>query len=66
MRRLQAAGQVDASLDPDLAARAYLSMEVGTLLWWLDEPTRVDAEAVVETLTQMHPAVSQRTSYRIE
>jgi AcrR family transcriptional regulator len=66
MRRLQAAGQVDASLDPDLAARAYLSMEVGTLLWWLDEPTRVDVEALVETLTQMHPAVSQRTSYRIE
>ena len=59
LRRMQAAGQTDALLDPDLAARAYLSMEVGTLLWWLEDQSRAEIEALVDTLTRLHPAVSR-------
>jgi AcrR family transcriptional regulator len=58
LKRLQAAGRIDPDLDPDLAARAYLSMEVGTLLWWLEDPSRAELEGLVDTLTRLHPAVS--------
>jgi len=57
LRRLQAAGQVDSALDAELAARAYLSMEVGTLLWWLEDPSRAALASLVDTLARMHPAL---------
>ncbi|MBJ18881.1 MAG: TetR/AcrR family transcriptional regulator [bacterium] len=58
LARLQAAGRIDAALDPELAARAYSSMEIGTLLWWLEDPGRAQEAALVDTLARMHPAVS--------
>ena len=58
LKRLQAAGRIDPDLNPDLAARAYLSMEVGTLLWWLEDPTRAELAGLVDTLMRLHPAVS--------
>ncbi|MCR9094470.1 MAG: TetR/AcrR family transcriptional regulator [bacterium] len=60
LRRLQAAGRVDPALDPDLAARAYLAMEVGTILWWLDDPSRAGRDGVVDTLVRLHPALGAR------
>jgi AcrR family transcriptional regulator len=57
LRGLQRAGRIPRDLDVDLAARAYLSMEVGTLLWWLEDPSRAGPEGLVNTLTQLHPAV---------
>ena len=60
LRRLQAAGRLDPDLDPDLAARAYLAMEVGTILWWLDDPVRAGREGVVDTLVRLHPAQAAR------
>jgi AcrR family transcriptional regulator len=57
LRGLQQAGRLPADLDPDLAARAYLSMEVGTLLWWLEDPSRASATTLVDTLARLHPAV---------
>jgi len=56
LRRLQAVGRLTADLDVDLSARAYLSMEVGTLLWWLEDPSRAEATDLVDTLARMHPA----------
>lgn len=56
LRRLQARGLLDPGLEPDLAARAYLAMEMGTILWWLDDPSRADRAAVVDTLVRLHPA----------
>ncbi len=56
LRQLQAQGLVAADLDVELAARAYLSMEVGMLLWWLDDPSRTPRSALVETLSRLHPA----------
>ncbi len=57
LRGLQRAGQLAADLDADLAARAYLSMEVGTLLWWLEDPSRATAARIADTLWRLHPAV---------
>lgn len=56
LRELQRQGRVSDQLDADLAARAYLSMEVGMLLWWLEDPSRASAAGLVDTLTRMHPA----------
>ena len=56
LRGLQQEGRLSAELDVDLAARAYLSMEVGTLLWWLEDPSRASAAGLVDTLARLHPA----------
>jgi AcrR family transcriptional regulator len=55
LRQLQRRNQLAADLDVDLAARAYLSMEVGTLLWWLEDPSRASPAALVDTLARLHP-----------
>ncbi len=52
---LQAAGAIDRGLDVELAARAYQAMEVGTILWWLDDPGRASPDALVATLARLHP-----------
>jgi AcrR family transcriptional regulator len=57
LRALQRVGRLPAELDPDLAARAYLSMEVGTLLWWLEDPSRAGRAGLVDTLARLHPAL---------
>ena len=56
--RLKTAGRLDPALDCDLAARAYLSMEVGTLLWWLEDPSRAPVDGVIDTLARLHPAIA--------
>lgn len=60
LRALQATSEIDPDLDADLAARAYLSMEAGLLLWWLEDPKRAEVEALVDTLVRMHPARTGR------
>ena len=56
--RLRDAGRLDPAADPELAARAYQAMETGTILWWLEDPTRAEIDALVETLAGMHPALA--------
>ena len=56
--RLQSAGRLDAALDVDLAARAYSAMEVGTILWWLEDSNRAARDALADTLARMHPAAA--------
>ena len=60
LRRLQRRGQLPDELDVDLAARAYMSMEVGTLLWWLEDPGRASVTGLVDTLARLHPAIATR------
>jgi len=60
LRALQRARRVEPELDPELAARAYLAMEVGTLLWWLEDVARCAPPALVETLARAHPARTAR------
>lgn len=57
---LQRSGRLDPELDVALAARAYLTMESGLLLWWLEDPGRAGARALVETLMRAHPAQAAR------
>jgi AcrR family transcriptional regulator len=56
LQERQARGLLAPELDPELAARAYLAMEAGLLLWWLEDPRRATAASVVETLFRLHPA----------
>ncbi len=60
LARLQAEGRLDPALDVELAARAWAATEVGTLLWWLENPTRAEPAALVDTLLRLHPAVCCR------
>lgn len=62
LRDLQARGELDAGIDVDLAARAYSATEVGTILWWLDDPERAEADELVDTLVRLHPVVACRAS----
>jgi AcrR family transcriptional regulator len=55
LRRRQSRGGLPAEIDVEVAARAFGAMEVGTLLWWLDDAARPPAETVVDTLTRLHP-----------
>ena len=64
--RLQAAGRLEPTADPDLAARAYQAMETGTILWWLEDPGRAEVDALVETLAGMHPAIALARSPGVE
>ena len=52
---LQATSQLDPALDVALAARAYLAMEAGTLLWWLEDSARARRSEIVDTLARLHP-----------
>lgn len=61
LRQLQRAGRVHADLDVELAARAYLSMEAGTLLWWLEDRGRCREADLVATLVRLHPALAARS-----
>lgn len=58
LRRIQSQGAIVPEIDVALAARAYLSMEVGTLLWWLEDSSRATAAGLVDTLSKMHPAAN--------
>jgi hypothetical protein len=58
LQRLQQRGVLPEDLDAELAARAYHSMEVGTLLWWIENPKRAPKAQLVKTLTLLHPAVA--------
>ncbi len=65
LRRLQARGEIDGDLNPELAARAYLAMEVGTLLWWIEDPDRAEVSDLVDTLARLHPANAARAEASI-
>lgn len=56
----QRARRVDPALDPELAARAYLSMEAGLLLWWLEDRRRAPTDRLIGTLVRAHPAHAAR------
>jgi len=60
LRRLQAEGRIDPTLNADLASRAYAATEVGTILWWLDDPERGEADELAETLLRLHPVMACR------
>ncbi len=58
LERLQRRGVLPKDFDAELAARAYHSMEVGTLLWWIENPNRAPKDQLIQTLTILHPALA--------
>lgn len=58
LRELQAAGRLDAELDPAIAARVFTAGQGQILLWWLDAPDPVPRSSLIETLIRLHPAVA--------
>jgi AcrR family transcriptional regulator len=60
LQRLQQAGQLDPDLNVELASRAYAAAEIGMLLWWLEDPTRSEAQELIETLLRLHPVLASR------
>jgi AcrR family transcriptional regulator len=43
------------ALDPTVAARAWWAMLSGTLVWWLEDPSRASRKQLIDTLTRLHP-----------
>jgi len=58
---LRRAGNIDAAIDPAVAARAFACMQNGAVCWWLEDPSRASRQALVETLIRLHPAIAGRT-----
>lgn len=45
-------GVYRADINPALAARAEVSMNLGLLTWWMENPQRAAREEIIETLTK--------------
>ncbi len=58
---LRQEGRLDIDVDPAVAASAALAMQTGVVLQWLDGRLKVDRDALIETLTRLHPALSATT-----
>ena len=58
LRALAEEGLLDSALDPRIAARAFIEMQFSCVAQWLEDPSAQDAEVLISTLTQLHPAVA--------
>jgi AcrR family transcriptional regulator len=58
---LAARGAIAQELDLRVAARAWWAMVSGTLVWWLEDPSRAPRERLLETLGHLHPMAVGRT-----
>lgn len=61
LAELQASGLLDMRLHPGVAARAFVAMQNSVVCWWLEDKSRADREALIETLVRLHPAVAAAT-----
>jgi AcrR family transcriptional regulator len=57
---LQRGGEIDPGIDPGVAARAFTAMQLSVVAWWLEDPSVTTREALIETLTRLHPAIACR------
>lgn len=48
-----AAGEMTDTLDPAVLAQALVGMLFRVVRWWIDDPTRVRREVLIETLTNI-------------
>lgn len=55
--RERARADGEAALHPGAAAQALIGMVTRVMAWWVEDPSRAPREAVVDTLTRLHPAV---------
>ena len=55
-------GEMPAEIDPAVMSQALVGMLVRVIRWWLEDPTRVTRETLIETLTRIqlsgtHPKI---------
>ncbi len=60
LRDLQERGEVAPAIDAGLAARAFTEMQIASVSAWLGDPDAPSREALIETLTRLHPALACR------
>lgn len=51
-------GQLDPAVEPRIAARAFMEMQVRAVVHWLEDPDQAPAAALIETLTRLHPVLA--------
>ncbi len=60
LRELQARGELDPGLNPEIAARAFAGAQTAVITWWLDAQDRIPKREVIDTLVRIHPALTGR------
>lgn len=55
-----AAGELPDSVHPAVAAQAITGMTARVVAWWVEDPSRVPREQVIETILRMHPTRAGR------
>jgi len=48
-----AAGEMPASLDPDVLSQALVGLLARVVAWWVEDPRRASREALIDTLTRI-------------
>ncbi|MCH2185258.1 TetR/AcrR family transcriptional regulator [Myxococcota bacterium] len=51
-------GRLDPAIEPAIAARGFIEMQVRCVLHWLEDPAQEAPDALIETLTRLHPVVA--------
>jgi len=51
-----AAGEMPRDLDPGVVSQALVGMLARVIAWWVEDPTRIAREDLIETLTQIQLA----------
>jgi AcrR family transcriptional regulator len=46
-------GEMPAEIDPAVMSQAFVGMLARVVRWWLEDPSRVSRETVIETLTRI-------------
>lgn len=49
------AGQTPEGVHPAVAAQALVAMWTRVVRWWIEDPDRAPRDAVIETMTRLHP-----------
>ncbi|MAJ60348.1 MAG: hypothetical protein CBC48_10245 [bacterium TMED88] len=51
-------GQLHPAVEPRIAARAFMEMQVRSVVHWLEDADQLSPKALIETLTRLHPVIA--------
>ncbi|MDG2049609.1 MAG: TetR/AcrR family transcriptional regulator [Myxococcota bacterium] len=57
LRALLEEGELDPAIEPGIAARAFMDMQVRCVVHWIEDPVHEDPDALIRTITRLHPAL---------
>lgn len=60
LRERIAEDRADPGLHPAAAAQALIASWTRVVAWWVEDPSRVPREAIVETLVRLHPVFTHQ------